>query len=756
MNQNNSNNRDLPIADINPKEEKLDYFNLEPISLPGFIQPHGVLLVLEEPELKIVQVSNNTESFLGIPPEKLLNHSLSKFFPRTQVQNLKKIVDRNEFETINLVKLKIKKNGEYLFIDGVLHRNKDGVLIIELEQSAYRNDLDFIGFYHALKNAAANIQKTSSLQAMYQAIVREVRSLVKCDRVMVYKFDRDWNGEVVAEDKEESIESFLGLHYPDADTQPCRHLYSEHWLRLIVDVNAESADLVPINYPKTDLPLDLSDSVLRGSSPCHREYLQNMGVCSTLVLPLKQSGKLWGLVSCHHYTPKQISYELRQACEFLSQIVSSELISKEAVGDYDYQIQLKSIQAKLTEYISMKENFIDGLIDDNPTLLDLVNARGAAIYWQGNFTTIGNVPEIADLKALLDWLKDNIQESVFETNSLASLYPDAEKYKDIASGLLSISILPKNYIFWFRPELIQTVNWAGDPSQAIVEKMDSQGIMRLSPRGSFAVWKETVCLKSLAWKSCEIEAVKDLRNAIVNIALRQADEQAKLTQELERSNEDLEKFAYVASHDLQEPLNLVSSYVQLLEMRYRDRLDEDAKEFINFAVDGVTHMQTLIDDLLTYSRVGTQDKKFATFEIEEALNRACTHLQEKIRTSEATINYDRLPSIVGDRIQIIQVFQNLIGNAIKFRQEEKPQIQIKVEENKEHYLFSVQDNGIGIESQFSDRIFTIFQRLHSRDEYPGTGIGLALCKKIIERHEGTIWFESELGKGSTFYFTIPR
>ncbi|MEA5471107.1 ATP-binding protein [Spirulina sp. 06S082] len=750
MNQDNFS--DLQIADIDARKEKLDDFNIEQIHFPGFIQSHGVLLVLEEPRLKIVQVSNNTESFLGIPPETLLNHSLSRFFPRTQIRNLKKIIARNEFETVNLVKLKLKKDGEYLFIDGVLHRNNDGVLIIELERSAYRDDLDFISFYHSLKSAAANIQKTSNLQEMYKFIVQEIRSLVKCDRVMVYKFNKNWDGEVVAEDKREDIEPFLGLHYPDADTQACRKFYAAHWLRVVVDVNAESAALLPVNYPE----INLSNSVLRGLSQCHREYLQNMGVCSTLVMPLKRSGQLWGLISCHHYTPKQVSYELRQACEFLSQIISSELVAKEEAEDYDYKIKLKSIHAKLTEYMSIKKNFIDGLIADRPNLLDLANAQGAFIYWQGEFTTIGNVPQNPDLERLVNWLKNNIQETVFETNSLSCLYPESEEYKNIASGLLAISILPKNYICWFRPEFVQTVKWAGNPHNTVVEKVDSEGVVRLSPRGSFAVWKETVRFNSLVWKSCEIEAVKDLRSAIVNIALRQADEQAKLTQELERSNEDLEKFAYVASHDLQEPLNLVSSYVQLLEMRYRDRLDEDAKEFINFAVDGVTHMQTLIDDLLTYSRVGTQDKKFVKIEMEDIVNRACTNLQEKIQTNEVTIMRDRLPSVFGDRTQLIQVFQNLIGNAIKFRKEEKPLVQIRVEENEDHYLFSVRDNGIGIELQFSDRIFTIFQRLHSRDEYPGTGIGLALCKKIIERHEGTIWFDSELGKGSTFYFTIPR
>ncbi|MEM9543334.1 MAG: ATP-binding protein [Cyanobacteria bacterium P01_E01_bin.42] len=750
------NSGDRYTIDIDSEDQKAKYSEIDNIHLPGFIQPHGVLLVLEEPSLKIVQASKNTALFFSIPPEQLLNHSLSQFLPRTQIKKLKRMIDRSEFDTLNLAKIRLRKDGEYLYLDGILHRNPDGFLILEIEPSTYRDDNSFLGFYGALKRSANKIQKTSNLQEMYISVVREMRKLIQCDRVMIYKFDRNWNGEVIAEDKRKDLEPFLGLHYPDADTKPCRYLYSDNWLRLIVDIDADSVDLIPLNHPQNNQPLNLRNSVLRGFSSCHREYLQNMGVCSTLVMPVKQKEQLWGLVSCHHYTPKQVPYELRQACEFLSQIISSELISKAEAEDYHYQVYLKSTQAQLTEYMSIKENFIEGLCADEPNLLNLAAATGAAIYWQGNFKTIGKSPEIGDLKKLIDWLQENFRENCFEIDSLPNLYPESEKYKEIASGLLAISVLPKNYILWFRPELIQTVNWAGDPTQTIVEKIDSEGVLRLSPRGSFDVWKETVCLQSLPWKSCEIRAVKDLRNAIVNIALRQADEQAKLARELERSNQDLEKFAYVASHDLQEPLNLISSYVQLLEMRYSDRLDESAKEFINFAVEGVTHMQTLIDDLLTYSRLGTQQKKFAEIEIEDVLKRVCLNLQTKIDESEATILYDRLPSVWSDRTQLIQVFQNLIGNAIKFRREEPPRIQIEVKEQEEEYLFSVCDNGIGIDPQFNDRIFIIFQRLHSRDEYSGTGIGLALCKKIIEHRGGRIWIESELGKGSTFYFTISR
>ncbi|MEO0968949.1 MAG: ATP-binding protein, partial [Cyanobacteria bacterium J06639_18] len=210
-----------------------------------------------------------------------------------------------------------------------------------------------------------------------------------------------------------------------------------------------------------------------------------------------------------------------------------------------------------------------------------------------------------------------------------------------------------------------------------------------------------------------------------------------------------------ASHDLQEPLNQVANYVQLLEMRYKQSLDEDADEFINYVVEGVSLMQTLIDDVLAYSKVDMQVGNFQRTEVGKALERALNNLRGRISQSEAVINCPDLPIILADGTQLMQLFQNLISNAIKFRSEKPVEIDINASRLEDEWLFSVKDNGIGIDPQFSDRIFIIFQRLHARDEYPGTGMGLAICKKIVECHRGRIWVESQLGEGATFYFTIP-
>jgi len=230
---------------------------------------------------------------------------------------------------------------------------------------------------------------------------------------------------------------------------------------------------------------------------------------------------------------------------------------------------------------------------------------------------------------------------------------------------------------------------------------------------------------------------------------------AKTAADLECSNRELELFAYVASHDLQEPLRMVASYTQLLARRYKDNLDADAREFITFAVDGAIRMQKLINDLLMYSRVGTKGKPFEPMEGEDVLHAVLSNLKIAIQESGAVVTHDPLPAVSGDPVQLIQLFQNLIGNAIKFRGPAAPRVHLGVEKKGNEWIFSVRDNGIGIESQYFDRIFVIFQRLHTREEYPGTGIGLAVCKKIVERHEGRIWVESEPRKGATFFFTMP-
>ncbi|KYC41527.1 hybrid sensor histidine kinase/response regulator [Scytonema hofmannii PCC 7110] len=264
--------------------------------------------------------------------------------------------------------------------------------------------------------------------------------------------------------------------------------------------------------------------------------------------------------------------------------------------------------------------------------------------------------------------------------------------------------------------------------------------------------KNQLDLRLLQKKLTEQNALLQTENYERQEAQRKLEQ---ITTELKRSNQELEQFAYVAAHDLQEPLRAITSYTQILVQEYQERLDGTAIEYMDFIVDGTTRMQQLIQDLLTYSRVGTRNKVFVLTDSNYVLDRALKNLQVAIAENHAIVTHDHLPTIQGDKIQLIQLFQNLIGNAIKFRREEISQVHISAELKDREWLFSVRDNGIGIKPTYLDRIFEIFKRLHTRQEFPGTGIGLAICKKIVNRHHGRIWAESEPGVGTTFYFTFP-
>ncbi|HEX3822625.1 MAG TPA: ATP-binding protein [Candidatus Sulfotelmatobacter sp.] len=244
-----------------------------------------------------------------------------------------------------------------------------------------------------------------------------------------------------------------------------------------------------------------------------------------------------------------------------------------------------------------------------------------------------------------------------------------------------------------------------------------------------------------------------VRRALREKKLRDDNRQAQ--EELARSNRDLEQFAYVASHDLQEPLRMVAAYTQLLEQRYQGKLDETADKYIHYAVDGALRMQTLVQDLLAFSRVGREGNEAKLVDVNLAVQSALINLQSTIRDSNAQVQYGQLPSMVADHSQLTQLFQNLIGNAIKFRGQEAPRIAISAEKKDREWILSVADNGIGIAPEYAETIFVIFKRLHTREEYAGSGIGLAICKKVVEQHGGRIWMESEPGKGSTFRFALP-
>ena len=734
----------------------------EPIHIPGLIQPHGALLVLQEPDLTIIQVSSNTLESIGHPPKDLLGKPLLTLLAPKQIATIRQCLSE-DFEHVNPLDISIKREAKLLRFDGIVHRQK-ALIVLELEPKQKSRKADFVEFYQRVKGTITKIQKAPTLLKMSEAVVKEVRKVTGFDRVMVYQFDAEGAGQVIAEDRADALTPYLGLHYPPSDIpKQAKQLYTLNWLRLIPDSTYEPIALVPADNPVDDRPTDLSSSVLRSVSPIHLEYLKNMGVGASMSISLIQDQKLWGLIACHHSTPRYVPYSVRTICEFVGQVMSVELTNKENHEDLDYKMTLKSLQGKLVESLSQSERFLDGLIQLDLNLLDLVSASGAAICAGDRIICVGQTPPEAELPALRDWIKTQIQHNQFETRSLTQLYPAAASFQAVASGVLALELskFHQNYIVWFRPEVIQTVNWGGNPNKPV--EVTDNGEVRLSPRKSFEKWQETVQSCSLPWRACEIEVVTELRSLIVGIILKQADDLATINLELERSNTELDSFAYIASHDLKEPLRGIHNYSNFLMEDYAEVLDADGVAKLNTVVRLTQRMEDLINSLLHYSRLGRAELSCQPTNLAEVARQAIDTL--RISQPQSSIEFRLpcpLPTISCDRTQISELFTNLLTNAIKYNDKAEKWVEIGFTQSgkgdpEDPLLdtFYVRDSGIGIPPHHLERVFQLFKRLHTQDQYGGgTGAGLTIVQKIVERHGGKIWVESTLGEGSTFYFTL--
>ncbi|HEV2660037.1 MAG TPA: GAF domain-containing protein, partial [Ktedonobacteraceae bacterium] len=485
----------------------------EPIQTPGCIQPQGVLLVLQEPELSILQISTNSETFFGRPAQELLHQSLATLLGPAATTSLQERLRTQDIHTVNPLLIRTRGPEKELVFDGIVHRI-DGGLLLELEiadpHTSPRN------LYHMSLSFIEKLRNTTSLQHLCQVAVEEIQKISNFDRVMIYRFDQDWNGEVVAEQKSARLDSFLGLHFPASDIpRQARELYQQNWLRLIEDVDYQPIPIFPAENPVTHGPLNLSFSVLRSVSPVHLEYLKNMGVRASLSITLLKENRLWGLIACHHLEKRHISYDRRVMCELLGQIVSAQLSAKVDYEEHLYEIQVRTLQAQLLSALTKEENVVDGLAKHSMKILQLVNASGLALCFGDRYATVGAVPPENDIKQLVAWLQG--EGDVFNSNALSTLYGAAERFKDVGSGLLAISIskVQGSYVLWFRPEVIQTVNWGGNPN-AVTMTQD----IRLHPRRSFELWKQTIEMTALPWKACELAAALELRSVLVDMVLR--------------------------------------------------------------------------------------------------------------------------------------------------------------------------------------------------------------------------------------------
>ncbi|HTZ45509.1 MAG TPA: SpoIIE family protein phosphatase [Jatrophihabitans sp.] len=523
-----------PDTPISPAPPPVDLSNCErePIHIPGSIQPHGVLLGVIEPELRIVWTSANLADHLGADPAAVLGAPVGTVLgPGATAALAQHLTAFGDLRERNPLELTLAGGAKF---DAILHRMQAGLLIIELEPSQGPRPFTFPNTYQPVRTAIAELNRAVDLSELYDTTAQAVRALTGFDRVMVYHYDQDYNGEVVAEAKLDTLNSFLGLHYPASDIPAqARALYEKNWIRLIADVRYTPAPLLTLPRLAPDGPLDLTYATLRSVSPIHIEYLQNMGVEASMSISLMHGQRLWGLIACHHYSgPHLPPYATRAAAEFLASTLSLRLVDRAEQEASQRRLRAGSALTRIaTRALGYRTEAAEHMFDP-AELLSLVPADGVLIKLTGETVQAGQVPDTAWTDALIARLAawdEDVPASGCLIRDLPELPPD-----DRVAGALAIMLPDAQAIVWLRAEERRTVDWGGDPHNKAIAVVEADSV-RLSPRKSFERWREVVRDCSRPWTAHEIENATELRTHALEALYLDAQHELLAAQQLQRS-----------------------------------------------------------------------------------------------------------------------------------------------------------------------------------------------------------------------------
>jgi len=737
----------------------------EPIHIPGSIQPHGFLFVLKE-DLTIIALSRNATEVMGRNPEDVIGKPITDFLASASESPLDTSLNCPDFKPPVHVRFKYladtaeHKTAEW---ECVVHP-AEGIVYVELAPriGAERAEALLDELRHALKH----IRTSDTSETVCHALAKEVRRMTEFDRVMIYRFSPDWDGEVVAEDKAPDVKSYQGHFFPASDIPAqARALYLRNTVRIIPDARYTPSPLIPPIHPETGHDIDLSQVMLRSVSPVHLEYLANMDVAASMSISIVRDGRLWGLVACHHRSPRHLPTPVLDACEVLTQAMAWYLDTQERWAAVECFKTVRRLESEITSRADIGQDFRLRLELIVPTILELAQSQGITFCNGMDVWTVGQVPTDTQILALTAWLSTKGDE--FSTDHLSALFPQAESYREIASGI-AVRTLANGCLIWFRTEWPHTMMWAGDPAK-IVDAKAGRG--RINPRKSFASWRRSIKGQSRPWTTVQLLAIDEIQMLILRMIM--ADQMrllaenadALLVAKAKAEDANLAKSRFLAnmSHELRTPLNAIIGFSDFI-MNHPDQALPKIREYVTDINGSGRHLLELINDLLDLAKIEAGKYKLDLEMIDAygVISEVSRGLS--LRMEQAGIRYAgpmpiTLPQLIGDRRALKQVLINLLSNAIKFTPK-GGDISIQTEAVSDGLMITITDSGIGMSEDMLSKIGQPFEQSDTayNRATEGTGLGLALTKTLVELQEGRVAFTSALGQGTrvTLVFPIPK